>query len=243
MTAPYPADPSRTWPQDVRLARPRSTETSTTGAKVLVVIGALLLIGSLALTVVVVRTFVGLLPLDVLAADGGPGPSVLASASAPGELEVELEAGTRYALFLAQDEPTGHTGLDGSLVVTGPGGDPVDLRTPGVTASTSRGGVSAHTVAAFTTTSAGTYTVAVPAMLDGSDSSVLLAPDSETGPFVAGVLGTVFGVFAILVLVPLGIAGVVGGGLWWRSRRRTARAAAPAGSGPGATTPPPAPPG
>jgi hypothetical protein len=228
MTAPHLPDPERVaLPQTVRLVRPTAGPfTSTRGPKALVLAGALVLVASLVLVAVVVRAFVTLLPLDVLDGDGGPGPSVLASAGTPGELEADLASGTAYALLLAQPEPTGHTGLDGDLLVTGPDGSAVDLTLTGVSVNASRGGVSAHTVGSFRTTTSGTYTVRVPAMLDGSDSSVLLAPETPVAPFVAGVLGTVLGVFGFLLLLPVGACGVVGGGMWWRSRRRAQAALA-----------------
>lgn len=204
---------------------PTPAPRSTRGAKVLTFSGAFVLLLTIAVGIGVARVFVGVLPVGVLASDGGPGPETVASLDAPGAVEVELDA-DRYAVYVAQptdgrgadDDPVG---LASDLLVADPDGAVVD--TSGgthVSSTTGRGGVTAHTVASFTITEPGTYQVVAPATEDGSPATVLIAPDQDFAPFFAGIFGSILGVFLAIGLGLIGGLMLVGGIVWWVLARR-----------------------
>jgi hypothetical protein len=199
--------------------------TSTAGPRLLTFGGvAALALGAVGL-VLAAQSFVGLLPLGILTADGTAGSDVVATVPAPGSTEVVLEGSTDYALYLARPEAA-EGGLDGRVVVEGPGGEVVDVAgSADVSVHTSRGGIVANTVGSFTTAAAGTYTLVAPAMSDDVEASVLVAPDRPVLPFVGGILGTIAGVLVAGVLGALGLGMVIGGALWWHVRRRARSAA------------------
>ncbi|MFS0702234.1 hypothetical protein AB6N24_19855 [Cellulomonas sp. 179-A 4D5 NHS] len=215
-----PAGPSPAAP-----ATPRSTR----GAKILTAGGALLLLLTLVVGIGVARVFLGVLPLGVVTSQGEPGPAVVASLDAPGATEVELPA-DRYAVYVAQPsadrggagDGDDAVGLAADLVVTGADGTAVDTsRGPQVTSTTGGGGVTAHTVASFTITEPGTYTVVAPPTEDGSTATVLLAPDQDFAPFLAGIFGSILGVFLAIGLGLVGFLLLAGGIVWWVLARRT----------------------
>jgi hypothetical protein len=206
---------------------PRSPERprSTRGAKVLTASGALVLVGTVVVAVLVGRTFIGLIPVGLLGPDGEPGPAVVASIDAPGSAQVDLDAG-RYAVLVAYEadgdaQEGDELELVGDLQVLAPDGTPV--RASGgaqVTMRSARGDVVAHTVAAFTVAQPGTHTVTVPATQDGSPATVLLTPDQDFLPFFTGIFSTILGVFLVIGLGFVGTAMAVGGGIWWALARR-----------------------
>lgn len=216
MSTPYPVPPAAPAPR------------STRGAKLLTFSGVVLLVAALAVGIGVGRQFVGLLPLDVLTADGEPGPAVVASVDAPGTAEVELAA-DRYAVLLAHPTPGGGRADDtaddvelaGDLRVTAPDGSTVDASGgPQVSLTTGRGTVAARTVAAFEVTAPGTYTVTVPATTDGTEATVLLTPDRDFAPFFTGIFSTILGTFLTIGLGLLGFLMTLGGIVWWVLARR-----------------------
>ncbi|WP_019137822.1 hypothetical protein [Cellulomonas massiliensis] len=208
------------------VGRPRPT--SLAGPVTLTAFGALLLVAAAVAAVLVVRGFVALLPTDVLRADGTPGPAVVASGTAPGTATASLDAGARYVVVLAVDDDVEAT-FDGEVKVIAPDGTTfVADDAPGVSLSTTMGGVHARTVVAFQAAGAGAYTLAVPGT-DVDGARFLVVPDEDVAPFVAGVFTTVGATFAALALGGVGLAVTVGGGVWWglrASARRQARVAA-----------------
>ncbi|MBO9555258.1 hypothetical protein [Cellulomonas sp.] len=206
MTTPAPWAPPR--------------RTSLVAPVTLTAVGVVLLLVASAVAVLVVRLFLGLLPLDVLDGDGDPGSGVLAVIGAPGSSTVVLDADTAYALYLLVPDEAAHVGLDSRPEVTAPDGSAVDVRdAAAVSLNASRGGMTASTVAAFTTGNAGTYTVAVPAA-SVDDARVLVVEDAEATRFLSGVLGTVAGVALLCVLAVAGLGATIGGAAWWASRVR-----------------------
>ncbi|WP_258724381.1 hypothetical protein [Cellulomonas sp. NS3] len=203
-------------------APPRSTR----GAKILTAGGALVLLLTLALSIGVARVFLGVLPLGILTSQGEPGSAVVASLDAPGVTEVELAA-DRYAVYVAQpsagrDDADDAAGLAADLLVAAADGTVVDTsRGPQVTSTTGGGGVTARTVASFTITEPGTYTVVSPPTEDGSPATVLLAPDQDFAPFFAGIFGSILGVFLAIGLGLVGLLMLAGGIVWWVLARRT----------------------
>lgn len=218
--APQPPSHPTAGPRPAAPVAPRSTR----GAKILTFSGAFMLLLTLAVGVVVVRTFVGVLPLGLVTSQGEPGSEVVASLDAPGVTEVELAA-DRYAVYVAQpstgDDAENVVGLATDLLVTSSDGTVVDTsHGTQVTATTGGGGVTAHTVASFTITEPGTYTVIAPATEDGSPATVLLAPDQDFAPFFAGIFGSILGVFLAIGLGLLGFLMLLGGIVWWVVARR-----------------------
>lgn len=203
-----------------------ATPRSTRGAKVLTFSGAFVLLLTLALSIGVARVFVGVLPLGVVTSAGEPGSAVVASLDAPGAAEVELTA-DRYAVYVAQpstgrEDEDDAVGLATDLLVSASDGTVVDTsRGTQVTMTTGGGGITARTVASFTITEPGTYTVIAPATEDGSPATVLLAPDQDFAPFFAGIFGSILGVFLAIGLGLVGLLMLAGGIVWWVLARRT----------------------
>ncbi len=207
--------------------------TSLVGPVTVTAVGVVLLLVACAVAVVVVRLFLGLLPLDVVDGDGEPGSAVLAVVGAPGSATVVLDADTAYALYLLVPDEVAHVGLDSRPAVTAPDGSAVDVRdAAAVSVNASRGGMTASTVAAFTTDEAGTYTVAVPAA-SVDDARVLVVEDTRATTFLSGILGTVAGVALTCVLAVAGLGATVGGAVWWVHRARARRLPADARTVPG----------
>ena len=202
-------------------ARPPAVDhRSTRGAKILTALGALVCLGGLVLGVVIAVQFVRLLPLDVLGPDGAPGSAVVAVVEAPGTADARLEAG-RYAIVLTQRQPVGSGGLASDLSVTAPDGTAVatDAR-PQVSMHASRGSYAARSVGAFVAAEPGIYTVTAPRMADGTPATVMLTKDQDVAPFVTGIVSTVFGLIAVIVVGLLGCGMLLGGIVWWVMARR-----------------------
>jgi hypothetical protein len=177
-------------------------------------------VGAVVLGVVTARQFLGLLPLDVLRSDGTSGSAVVGTLNAPGTARVQLKAG-RYAILIAQQQPTGHGALADDLGITAPDG--TDVATDGdpqVSLNAARGGVTAHSVGAFVAARPGVYTVTAPRMADGSAATVMLTPDQDFAPFFTGIFSTVFGVFGVIIVGLLGCGMTIGGMVWWAIARR-----------------------
>jgi len=199
--------------------------TSLTGPVTLTVVGVLLLVAAAVAGVLVARTFVGLLPTDVLHADGSPGPAAVASGTAPGTATATLDAGARYVVVLAVDDDV-DVALQGQVQVTAPDGTTFAADdAPAVSLSTTMGGVHARSAVAFQAAGAGSYTIAVPAT-DVEGATFLVVPDEDFGPFMTGVFTTVGGTFAAVALGGLGLVVTVAGAVWWgvrvSARRRVA---------------------
>ncbi|UFU02713.1 hypothetical protein LQF12_14675 [Ruania suaedae] len=206
-------------------------KTSTTGPKILTFAGAFALLVTVAVAVLVVRLFLSVVPLGVVAADGAPGPDAVGGTEVPGSVSVELAADTTYVVYLAA--PTGSEAeLAGDVTVTDPAGAEVP-RIPGPASTSTRDGVTAEDVYTFRAGAAGEYTVAAPALADPSASasaSIVVAQGHDMPGFFAGLFGTIFGVFLAIGLGMVGLGMTVAGGIWWyvrRSRRRLSPGAPP----------------
>ncbi|WP_182111220.1 MULTISPECIES: hypothetical protein [unclassified Actinotalea] len=227
MSAPFPPPAAPAGPH----AAPPST--SLRGPVALTVAGAVLCVATVVIAVLVGRTFLNLLPTDLLTSDGQAGPGVVAEVSAPGQGTAQLEADTSYVVLLATSTSAGgdHVELEDDVVLVSPDGNEIVAdRSPGVNLSASRDGTAVRSVGAFRTQEAGQYTVTAPPVSDGGTARVLLAPDQAFGPFFVGIFGSVFGVFAAIATAITGMPMLVIGIVWWR-RRAGARAAGAAGPG------------
>lgn len=202
---------------------PTPVRASRRGPRILIASGAVVLVLALVAALGAGLKLVDLLPFDVLAADGEAGASVAGVVEAPGSAQMVLEPG-RYAVWLVRSSGAPDTGLVGDLVVLAPDGTPVDVRSaPSVSGSIGRGGRDAHTVAGFTVTGHGTYTVEVPEQGGDRRSSVLVTTDTGFGSFMTGIVGTI-GLGSLAAgLGVVGVGLVVGGAIagWTRSARAT----------------------
>ncbi|WP_136517774.1 hypothetical protein [Cellulomonas telluris] len=208
---------------------PRPRTTSYVGPAVTTSLGVVALLVALVVGLVSARTFIGLVTTDVLTASGAPGPSAVAAADAPGMTTATLEAGERYAVHLAYDgssEPR----LTEDVLLRAPSGTVVAADDdPAVDGRFGVGSWSVVSVSAFTAPESGTYEVAVPAATV-QGARVVLAPDQDVAPFVGGILGTIAGVFGVLVVGAFGAGLLLAGVIWWvlRARARRAVGGAPA---------------
>ncbi|NCT90902.1 hypothetical protein GXB85_08065 [Cellulomonas sp. APG4] len=192
-------------------------------------------VAALALAVVVGGLAVVLalrtLPTDVLDRHGDDGAGVLVAVPVPGSGSVELSPGD-HAVYLARPAGAGATpSAQDALTVTGPDGEPVRLRSPGVSGETTMGGTTASTITGFSADVAGTYTVT--AVADGlpDDARVLVVTDAGFGTFFGGLAGTIAGVFTAVVLGIVGVTLTVTGGVLWYLRTRPTRPAGAVGPG------------
>lgn len=196
--------------------------TSTTGPKVTVGIGVVLLLGAVALFVVGILAVVRIAPTDVLRMDGSPGSGVLATVDAPGTATVDLAADTDYALFLVQTGSSAAS-LSGTPTVTGPDAGAVAVGTNSVSMNVTMGNTHAEAIASFRTSTAGTYQIEAPTTGNGAAARLFVVRDTGMGSFLGGLFG---GVAGILGGVFLGLAAVtllIVGGILWGVRRGNAR--------------------
>jgi len=206
---PYPTTP------------PTPGRTSLVGPVWLTSIGALLLVVTVVVVVLVARTFLSIVPIGVVSADGSPGSGALASAPAPGTTTVTLEPGF-YDLYLIVPDSVFHAGLDGTAELTGPDGTTVEADHVGVNATAGAGAWSAMSVGTFEVTDAGEYTLTVPRATEPA-AEVVLVEGHGVGGFFAGVFQTVGGTFLAIVLGTVGFGLLVGGIIWWALRARNRR--------------------
>lgn len=217
MTPPAPA---------ARPPRPRSTR----GPAGLTLAGVLLVLAAAVVAAVLARGMAGMLPTDLLDADGEPASGVVGVVDAPGTARMDLEADTDYAVYLAMQAPGEDAALADDVRVQAPDGRVTQASSAAeVSVTTSRGPTTAWTVGAFETNEAGTYTLTAPAVRGGADALVLVAPDQPVLPFVAGIFGTVLGVFVAIGLSLAGVPMTVLGVVWWRRRAAELRGAPAAG--------------
>lgn len=178
--------------------------------------GAITLVLAIAAAVLTAFLFARVLPSGVLRFDGSAGPAVVGQVPAPGTAEVTLEGGESYDVFLAT--PGDGARLGGDLEVVAPDGSVVDVERAAVQSTVALGGVHAETVAGFEAPVDGDYTVRAPELLGAADGELLLTPATAFGGFMAGIAGSVFGVFVVLGLGVVGL-GLLVGGIVWRTMR------------------------
>ncbi len=198
---------------------PTAPRRAPRGAAVLVVAGAVVLVGALVAGVLGVTLFLRAIPTGVVQSGGAPGPAAIASGTVPGEAEVDVADGEPYTVwavvapgevaFAADD--VGVT-CDGSVVL---------VSAPSVTGSSGAGTTSAETVGEFTAPADGTCTVAVSTAQGAPSESFLVTEGWRFGEFFATVGGTV-----LLWLLAIG-GGLLGlgllvGGIVWRVVARRA---------------------
>ena len=192
--------------------------------------GVLLVVAAAVVAALVARGMAGMLLTDLLGADGEPGSGVVGVVDAPGTAWMDLEADTDYAVYLAMPAPAEDAALADDVRVQAPDGRVTQASAAAeVSVTTTRGPTTAWTVGAFETNEAGTYTLTAPAVTGGGDALVLVAPDRPVLPFVAGIFGTVLGVFVAIGLALAGVPMTVLGVVWWRRRAAELRGEPAAG--------------
>lgn len=218
---PYPAQPYP-GPYGPYPPAPRGpARTSLVGPVVLTGIGAVLLVVTAVIAVLVVRTFLSIVPLGVLDTSGDPGSAALASSSVPGTTTVDLEPGY-YHLYLVVPSDEHDASLVGTAELAGPDGTTILADLAGMSGTASMGSSRATLVAGFRVLDAGEHTLTVPDATT-SDAQVVLVEGPDFAGFVSGVFGTVGGVFLAIVLGVVGFGLTVGGVIWWVVRGRTRR--------------------
>ena len=216
---PQPADPrfgQRLDPRNHPGVPPRS---STTGAKVLTGVGAVVAVVALVLVVVGITRLADTVSEDALDVRPGADVSVEVREDIPGPARFMAERDTRYAvLFIGPAEE--EVDVD-DLVVTGPDGAQVDLSESGMSYTFSSSRTTTY-LATFESDDAGSYTLSVTGPSETARGDLAIIDDE----LIAGlVVGAVSGVLLIVAGVFTGLVGVgllVGGGVWWAVRRSSA---------------------
>ncbi len=225
---PYAGQPQRPGPYGPYPPAPRpAPRTSLVGPVVLTSVGALLLVATAVVAVLVVRTFLSIVPLGVLDASGGPGSAAVASTSAPGTTTAVLEPGYHH-LYLVVPSDEHEAGLPGTVELTGPDGETLPAEPSPLDGTASTGGSRAVLVAGFRVVEPGEYTLTVPEATT-QDAQVVLVRGPDLTQFVSGIFGTVGGVFVAIALGVVGLGLTIGGVIWWvvRAGARRRAAAAP----------------
>ncbi|KGM17302.1 hypothetical protein N867_06270 [Actinotalea fermentans ATCC 43279 = JCM 9966 = DSM 3133] len=202
-------------------------KTSTTGPKITVAIGVVVLIVSVVLLVVGGLSIARTLPTDVLALDGSPGDGVVGVVDLPGSGQVGLAGDTRYAVYLVHDVSRSvRTDLPS---VTSPAGRRVAVGGAAYSSTTTMGDTHAAAIASFTTDEAGEYTVALDVRdaafgaEPGEQVRLFVVEDIGAGGFFAGLFGGVAGLLGGIFLGLVAIVLLVVGGIMWGVRRGNAR--------------------
>lgn len=189
------------------------------GATVLIVAGAVVLVGALVAGVLGVTLFLRAIPTGVVESGGSPGSAAIASGAVPGEADVAVIDGEPYTVW-AVGGPGDTAFAAGDVTVTCDGTSLL-VDAPAVTGSSGAGTTSAETVAEFTATGDGTCTVSVTTTDGTGAESFVVTEGWRFGEFFATVGGTV-----LLWIVAIG-GGLLGlglllGGIVWRVVARRA---------------------
>lgn len=200
---------------------PAPKATSTAGPRLTLTLGVLLVAVAVVVGVLAGRAIVGLIPSDVLRADGSPGDGVLAVLDAPGAGDVALVGGRTYSVYLVTQGRD--TALDGSPVVTTGDGARVSVGTRGMSSHVQMGSTRAELVAVVDAVTSGTYAIEVPGTVDGFGGQLYVAEGDAMGDVLGGVFGGVFGILAAVGLGVIGLVLSVVGAVMWAVRRGNAK--------------------
>jgi hypothetical protein len=195
-----------------------------------VILAALLFVGGIVAVVIGMVTLVA--AVIGVASDGGARRDAIIEIDVPGEGIVDLEARSYVALALGeglvvasydsvQERVDAVRGPFAAplVVVTGPDGMAVELRTPRVETLEDRPGTDAASIVELAVRSAGVHTVAVepaPGSTEGAVTSVILRRSGGVdsfglGDFVLGFVVTSMGAAAVMVGVLIGVMSLVRG--------------------------------
>ncbi|ACZ21676.1 hypothetical protein Sked_17490 [Sanguibacter keddieii DSM 10542] len=232
MSQPYTSPPPGRWQPAGGPYSLRTPKTSTTGGRVLTLLGVLALVVATVLLIIGIRSIA-----DVVAdpLDGGPGSIVIARGEAGQPLELDAEAGRTYSL-VSIDRTSGRT-MPSSTEVTAPDGSPTRVVPEDDSTDLDLNGASVTRFASFTAGPAGTYTIDVVSSQTRSWDVAVVDPSAVEGlarDIGVGVVLVVAGVLGGL----LGLALTVAGAIWWGVRRSNQKKVA-ASSASGYGYPPP----
>lgn len=213
MSQPYTPPPPGSWQPPGSPCTLRPPATSTTGARVLTLLGALALVVAAVLAVVGIRSISSAVsdPLE-----SGADSIVIARGTADDPLALEAEAGRTYSL-IALDRTSART-VPASTSVTGPDGSPSRVVPVADSTNLDLDGYSITRFASFTADAAGTYSIEVVSDQARSWDVAVVDPAAVEGlarDLGIGVVLVVAGVLGGL----LGLALAVAGGIWWGVRR------------------------
>lgn len=202
--------------------------------------GIVVLLIGLVAAVFAVTMFIASLPLNVVTQDGRPGEAAIAGFEVSEPFQLDSPGAMSYDLWEVQATSPGafELALD-DVDVRDPDGESVYVRTTEVSGSTTAGHYKAATLASFTASKSGSYTITVTPgsgfsgpSTDGSGPvDVIVKEGSEFGSFFTGLFSTIAAVFIGIGGLLLGGGLTIGGGIWWATVKRRAR---PAGT-PGPT--------
>ncbi|MCL2467204.1 MAG: hypothetical protein FWF21_08055 [Micrococcales bacterium] len=202
-----PAGPQPGYPQ------PSGSRPSTTGGKVMAILGLVCLLGG------VVGLVVGIIfmaqPIGTLTSEG-IGSGVVAEVPSAGTTTTELKANTTYEVWIVSNDSGGE--YTGDLQVTSPGGRNMDV-SKGTYASGSANGMTATFQWKFTTDGAGNYEIAAPALPSGA----VVVATGLSSKISTGVVLLVVGIVGMVLGFLLTLIGVI----VWISRKKKAAAFAP----------------
>ncbi|WP_251150887.1 hypothetical protein [Cellulosimicrobium sp. Marseille-Q4280] len=214
---PPPGPPAPAWGGPPPVAP--TPRRAPRGATVLIVAGAVVLVGALVAGVLGVTLFLRAIPTGVVTSGGSPGSAAIASGAVPGEADVTVAGGEPYTVWAVGGPGDAAFAADDVTVTCG--GTTVLVSSPAVTGSSGTGTTSAATVAEFTATDDGTCTVSVATSQDADAGSFVVTEGWRFGEFFATVGGTV-----LLWILAIG-GGLLGlglllGGIVWRVAARRA---------------------
>lgn len=216
---------------------PAPPRPSTRGPKIMTFSGIVILLVGVVAVGFAVTMFIASLPLNVVTQDGRPGESAIDGFAVSQEFELDSPGATSYDLWEVQTTSPGAFDLARDDVdVRNPDGQSVYVTNTQVSGSTTAGRFKAATLASFTATKSGSYTITVTPgsnfsgpSTDGSGPvDVIVKEGTEFGSFFTGIFSTIAAVFIGIAGLLIGGGLTIGGGIWWATVKRRAR---PMGAG------------
>lgn len=189
-----------------------------TGPKVLTWIGALILAVSVAAGVLGASTFLSVLPLGVVDAQGRPGANALGGGEVPGSAEISVGHGDVVVIWEVAPASASRSLAPEDVRVTGAGGE-VPVARAEVSGTSRVGSVRAETFAQFRAPAAGDYTIEVGAGAGEAEGFVVAEGDSFPA-FFGGLFATIGLWFLALGGGVLGVCVLAGGIVWGMVRAR-----------------------
>ena len=229
---PRPPGGPTTTPTD----RPPGKGRWGTGPKVLTWVGAVLLGVGLAAGAFGMGTFVDMLPVGIVTADGEPGPRTIGGGDLPGSVEVDASQGDHLVIWqLSIGEPAIHQRPE-NVTVTGPNGDVRVIRDQ-VRSTAQAGEARAQTFAEFEADTEGGYLVEVDAGTSDATAFAVSAGASFEG-FFSGIFSTMALWLVAITASPAGLGLLVAGIAWGTTRARRPALPPSPGLPPGPGLPP-----
>jgi hypothetical protein len=204
---------------------PSTRPTSAKGPAWLTFIGVALLLATVGLLVFVVNAFIGIIPTGVIDPDGGAGDKGVTSIAVPGSSVIDVAEPGEFTLYLVQQVGNADAELSEEPTVFDSDMVSVPVSENDVSMTASSGGYTAHSVATFSATEPGRYTVKVPALETAGEATVVVATGISTGSFVGGLFGTVGGALLAGLFGIVGLGLTIAGSIWWSVRRGRAKRA------------------